>query len=165
MRLIPAFSISLVGAGLLFLGACASSPPPSVEPSPATSASPAIAPAAAPEKPASETSEKTGHGGQGGQVVEVGAYHLELLPIMEGDAVHLDFFLQQGDDHAPIPDAKVVAQVQLPDGTQKTVDFTYADAGKHYTARLEGSPAGEYKVAVLSEIGGEKVNGRFTFSK
>ena len=41
----------------------------------------------------------------------------------------------------------------------------YDAAGKHYTAKLEGAAAGAYQVAVLSDIQGEKVNGRFNFTK
>ena len=62
---------------------------------------------------------------------------------------------------------RVIAKdlVQLPDGSQKTLDFKYDPAEKHYTAKLPGAAAGEYKVAILSDIGGEKVNGRFSFSR
>jgi hypothetical protein len=165
MKLIQTFSISLVSAGLLFLGACANSSKEasSVETTPIANAPPVESPTMA--SPTTADSSKESSEGKGGQVVEVGAYHLELVPEVEADAVHLDLYLQKGDNHEAIADAKVTAQVQLPDGTQKTVDFTYADDEKHYTAKLPGSAAGEYKVAVLSEISGEKVNGRFTFSK
>jgi len=59
---------------------------------------------------------------------------------------------------------KVTAQVQLPDGTPKTINMNYDTEGKHYTVCfLKGN--WEYKVAILSEINGEKVNGRFIFSR
>lgn len=102
------------------------------------------------------------HGGQGGQVIESGPYHLELVTAKESEGVHLDFFLQKGDNHEAIPNAKVTAQVQLPDGNQQTLDFKYDADGKHYTAMLPGVVNGEAKVAILSDINGEKVNGRFT---
>ena len=105
------------------------------------------------------------HGGQGGQVVESGPYHLELVTGKESTGTHIDFSLQKGDNHEPIPNAKVTAQVQLPDASQKTLDMKYSANDKHYTAILPSTTAGEYKIAVLSDINGEKVNGRFSFSR
>jgi len=102
---------------------------------------------------------------QGGQVVESGPYHLELLPIVENQGIHLDFFLQNGDNHQAIPDANVKAQIQPPSGAAQTVDFTYDAAGKHYKAVLPQAEPGEYQVAVQTDINGEKVNGRFSFKK
>lgn len=154
---------------LLVLAGCAgggnqatteSSPAASVESSPI-----ANSPVAA--SPGTETAAASSgsHGGQGGQVIESGLYHLEFLSSAEASGTHLDFFLQKGDSHEAIPDAKVTAQVQLPDGTQQTLDLEYDAAGKHYTVLLPATASGEYKVAVLSDINGEKVNGRFTFTK
>lgn len=164
--------ITFASLGLLFLGACssgsnqASSPSPAAttatEPKPTESASPA---ASSDKMAADKTNSGEKHGGQGGQVVEVGAYHLELVPEKEADVTHLDVYLQKGDNHEAVPNANITAQVQLPDGSQKTLDFKYDPAEKHYTAKLPGAAAGEYKVAVLSDIGGEKVNGRFSFKQ
>ena len=100
---------------------------------------------------------------QGGQVVEVGAYHLELLLGKEENNIHLDFFLQKGDTHEAIPDAKVTAQVQFPDGSQKSYDLAYDAPNQHYATNLPTSASGEYKIAILTDIKGEKVNGRFNF--
>ena len=108
-----------------------------------------------------ETDRKSG----GGMVVESGAYHLELMPEKEGNATHLDLFVQRGDNHETIPNAKVMAQVQLPDGSQKSIPMIYDASGKHYAGKLETVTAGEYKVAVQSEINGEKVNARYTFKQ
>lgn len=105
------------------------------------------------------------HGGQGGQVIESGPYHLELVTGKEATGTHIDFFLQKGDNHEPIANAKVTAQVQLPDGSQKSLDMKYSADDKHYTAILPDTVAGEYKLAVLSDVNGEKVNGRFSFSR
>lgn len=148
--------------GLLFLGACSSSN---------QATSPASSPAAPAEtQPSTITSpvakaDSEKHGGQGGQVIESGSYHLELVPEKEATETHIDFFLQKGDKHEPIPNAKVTAQVQLPDGSQKSLDMQYDAGDKHYTAVLPSAAAGEYKVAVLSDINGEKVNGRFSFKR
>ncbi|MGQ4646457.1 hypothetical protein [Lyngbya aestuarii] len=117
-------------------------------------------------KPSQENAENHDDGhSQGGQVVESGPYHLELLPIVENQGVHLDFFLQNGDDHQAIPDANVKAQIQSPGGESQTVDFTYDAADKHYEAVLPQAEPGEYQVAVQTDINGEKVNGRFSFKK
>lgn len=151
--------------GLLFLGACgggnqatnsagspADSTPVNTRPSTAVS-------------PATKAEPGKNHGGQGGQVVESGSYHLELVTGKETTGTHLDLFLQKGDNHEPIPDAKVTAQVQLPDGTQQSLAMKYEIGEKHYTAMLSSVAAGEYKVAILSDINGEKVNGRFSFKQ
>lgn len=170
MKFTQSVSLTFAAVGLLFLGACASggTPPASTEASPSTSAiaSPATSPEAMSPAMSPEAMAKgSGAGSQGGQVVEAGAYHLELVPEPETDAIHLDFYLQKGDNHEAIADAKVKAQVQLPDGSQKSLDMKYDAEGKHYTVALPGTVAGKYNVAILSDISGEKVNGRFNFTK
>jgi hypothetical protein len=55
--------------------------------------------------------------------------------------------------------------VQLPNGHQKTLKMQYQPTEKHYAALLTETLTGEYQVAILSDIGGEKVNGRFTFKR
>lgn len=102
---------------------------------------------------------------QGGQVVESGKYHLEFVPAPEANGTHIDLFLQRGDNHQAIPNAKVTAQVQMPDGTQKTLPLKYDAKGKHYTALLSSKASGQYQVKINADIKGEKVNGRFTFKK
>lgn len=108
-----------------------------------------------------------GHGGQGGQVIESGSYHLELVVAKESTGTHLDLFVQRGDNHQAISNAKVKvkAQIQMPDGTQKSLPFKYDASGKHYTAILPGTAKGTYKVIVLTEIDGKKANGRFSFNR
>jgi len=83
----------------------------------------------------------------------------------EDNGTHLDFYLQKGGNHEAIPNAKVTAQVQLPDGIQKTLPLTYDAEGKHYAALLAGKAMGQYQVKVTSEIDGEKVDGRFSFNQ
>ncbi|MCY7273315.1 MAG: hypothetical protein LH702_06105 [Phormidesmis sp. CAN_BIN44] len=48
---------------------------------------------------------------------------------------------------------------------QKALDLKYDATDKHYTGILPGAAAGAYKVAILSDIGGEKVNRRFSFAR
>ncbi|MBD2307280.1 hypothetical protein H6G17_17515 [Chroococcidiopsis sp. FACHB-1243] len=102
---------------------------------------------------------------KGGQVVEAGAYHLELVPEKEANGTHLDLYLQRGDNHEAIPNAKVTAQVQSPDGTQKNLSFKYDPSGKHYTTLLPGKATGQYQMKVTADVKGEKVNGRFSFKQ
>jgi hypothetical protein len=165
MQLTKTRIILITSLGLLFLGACSSGNQASN-----TASSPATSPAATqPATTDSATpmakSDSMKADDHGGQVVESGPYHLELVTGKEADGTHIDFFLQKGDNHEAISNAKVTAQVQLPDGSQKTLDMKYDAEGKHYTGLLPGSANGEYKVAILSNIGGEKVNGRFTVTR
>ncbi|AIE72661.1 MULTISPECIES: hypothetical protein [unclassified Synechocystis] len=144
-------------ATVLILNACGNQTPSTdnyVTPTP----TPSIAPTENVEENKTES-----HGGKGGQVIEIGDYHLELLAVKEAGGFHLDFYLQKGVEHNPLPDATVTGKIQLPDGTQQEIDFKYSDQDKHYTAILSTQVAGDYKLAILSDINGEKVNGRFNF--
>ncbi|MBW4494637.1 MAG: hypothetical protein KME26_16425 [Oscillatoria princeps RMCB-10] len=162
MKLVKVSLIVLGSVGLVFLAACGSE-------TPATNADKGGSPATSAATPASsaQPAAKTDHPktSQGGQVIESGPYHLELVPVPENDGTHIDFFLQKGDSHEAIPDAKVTAQVQSPAGEQKTLDLAYDAAGKHYATFLPEKAAGEYKVVILTDIKGEKVNGRFSFKR
>jgi hypothetical protein len=147
--------------GLLSLAACSSGTPTATAPAtptPATTGQPTATPSGSP-------AAGEGVSNKGGMVVESGPYHLELVPEKEGSNTHLDLFLQKGDTHEPILDAKVTAQVQLPDGTQTALDMIYDAPAKHYAAKVAGVAAGEYKVTIQSTIGTEKVNARYTFKQ
>jgi len=165
MKSVKLVAIVLSSAGLLFLGACSSG---GNQASTSTS-SPAASASASPESVASSSSaaheKEHSAGGRKGQVVEVGAYHVELVPEKEAGNTHMDVFLQKGDTHEPVTDASVMAQVKTPDGSQKTVDLKYDKEGKHYTAIVPSAAVGEYQAAVLSDIKGEKVNARFSFKQ
>jgi hypothetical protein len=158
--------VMLVSLGLL-AGGCAGNNQATTETETSPVAeSPTTQPSvsASPDTPVATTADAgttDSHGGQGGQVIETGDYHLELVTAKEADGIHLDLFLQKGDSHEAISDAKVTAQVQSPDGSQQALDMEYDASGEHYTAFLPSSDAGEYNIAVLSDIQGEKVNGRF----
>lgn len=102
---------------------------------------------------------------KGGQVVESGPYHLELVVEKEADRTHLDFYLQRGDNHQTIPNAKITGQIQMPDRTQKALTFTYDQKDQHYTAFLPGKAAGQYQMKITADINGQKVDGRFTFNR
>jgi hypothetical protein len=156
MKSIKSRLIILGTIGLLFLGACSNSnQTANTENSPATSTS-----------STSPIAKTGGHGeSHGGQVVETGIYHLEFVPEKEANGTHLDFYLLKGDNHEAIPNAKVTAQVQLPDGTQKSFNLKYDTEGKHYTALLPVNATGQYQVKVTSDVDGKKLDGRFNFNK
>lgn len=168
LKSLKSLTISPVLIGIIAIASC-SSPTPETKsslPNPiSTPANPSEQTKATAPKNSDKPNENHGKANQGGQVVEVGAYHLELVAINEDGGVHIDLFLQNGSDHSPIPDAKVSAQVQLPNGTKKSLDMPYKADGKHYGALLSETIVGEYKVVILSEIKGEKINGRFAFKR
>jgi hypothetical protein len=164
MKALKFFLISISSLCIVFLGACGSgnqtvSNPPSLATTETTAQSS--------ESHSEGSGSPEGHSkaSKGGQVIESGPYHLEFIPEKEDSGTHLDFYLQKGDTHAAIPNAKVSAQVQLPDGIQQSLDLKYDPDGKHYTVMFSGSATGEYKIAILSDINGEKINGRFSFKQ
>lgn len=161
MKSIKSLLMILGSAILIFLGACGNNNQATSSDSSSTSTNPAQSTDAA-------KTESSGHAAKplkGGQVVESGPYHLEFVPVKENNGTHLDFYLQKGDNHEAIPNAKVTAQVQLPDGTQKTLNLPYDAAGKHYAALLPEKATGQYQVKITSDIGGKKVDGRFSFNQ
>ena len=155
------FAQALLIIGMLTLSACAetATAPDTVAETPA-----AESPAPEAETAAAPTGDHSA-ASQGGQVVESGPYHLELVPVPEADGIHLDLYLQTGDTHEAIADATAIAQVQLPDGTQQALPMEYDAAGEHFFAFLPTQAAGDYRTVIQTDIKGEKVNARFSFSK
>ncbi len=151
------FVQALLITGVLALSACGGSE---------TATAPDTTAAETPvtESPAAQT-ESAAAASKGGQVVESGPYHLELVPAPEADGIHLDLYLQTGDTHEAIADATAIAQVQLPDGTQQALPMEYDAEGEHFFAFLPSQAAGDYKTVIQTDIKGEKVNARFNFSK
>ena len=159
--------IILGSVGLLFLGGCsndnqASNSNSSPAASPVASQPNASSPAASPAATA-----KTEHPKQskGGQVVESGPYHLELLTLKEDTGTHLDVYLQKGDNHEPIPNAKVTAQVQLPNGKQQTLPLKYDAKGKRYAVVFPSKQPGQYPVNMTVNINGLKVESTIIFNQ
>ena len=169
MKSLKSYFIILSGLGMIFLGACNGSDQvakPDTSPAgekPAQSATPS-APAKT-EISATESHSPTEWPPKGGQTVEAGKYHLQFIPEKEEKGTHLDYYFLTDNDHKPILDAKVTGQIQLPDGTQKTLDFKYDTEGKHYTVFLPSQASGQYQVKMTSELKGEKIDGRFTFNQ
>ena len=145
--------------GLIFLGACSNNTAST------STSSPSSSPVEVVQSPSVSSANNQSQASKGGQVIESGVYHLEFIPEVENNGTHLDFYLQKSDNHEAIFNAKVTAQIRLPDGTQKSLSLAYDAGGKHYAALLPEKTSGEYNVAILSDISGEKVNGRFTFKR
>ncbi|BAZ01579.1 hypothetical protein NIES37_55820 [Tolypothrix tenuis PCC 7101] len=161
MNLIKSSLIVLGSISLIFLGACSNN-----QPAANTEKNSATSNAKAQPSAASVAKTEGQHGKtHGGQVVETGAYHLEFVPEKEANKTHLDFYLLKGDNHEAIPDANVTAQVQSPDGKQKTVAFKYDANDQHYTGLLNDTLAGQYQVKINADIKGKKVDGRFNFNR
>lgn len=99
-----------------------------------------------------------------GQVIDLGKYHLEFKPETVKDATHLDISVH-GEKDEIITDAKLTAQIQSPDGSNKTVNIPYNASEKQYTTAFKETAAGEYKVVLQTDIKGEKSNGRFSFKR
>jgi hypothetical protein len=172
MKLLKLSLIIFSSMGLFFLTACNSNnqssnsnTSPAASPEASKSVTPTTETAqSSPATSQAETTETESHGeSHGGQVVETGTYHLEFVPEKESNGTHLDFYLQKGDAHEAIPNAKVAAQVQSPDGKQQSLNLTYDAEGKHYTTLFPGTTTGQYQVKVTADISGENVNGRFSF--
>lgn len=162
MRLLKIGAIALGSAGLLVLGAFNQSDRAT---SYASSSNIKVAKTIVVAKTELVEKASASKNQKGGQVVEAGAYHLELVPEKGEKGTHLDLYLQTGDNHEAVPNAKVTAQVQSPDGTQKNLSFKYDPSGKHYTTLLPGKATGQYQMKVTADIKGEKVNGRFSFKQ
>ncbi|BAY37014.1 hypothetical protein NIES2111_13480 [Nostoc sp. NIES-2111] len=164
MKLLKSSLILIGSVGLLFLGACSNNNQA------ANTGNSPVASTSTNQNPDVSGSPTTktdgGHGAsKGGQVVETGTYHLEFVPEKETNGTHMDLYLLTGDNHETVPNAKVTAQVQLPDGKQTTIPFTYAAKDKHYTALLNEKASGQYQVKVTANIKGEQATGRFNFNR
>jgi len=157
--------VLLVSAGLIFLSACSNSnQTANTNKNTSVTSNPTSGVPTASTSPATKTDSEHG-ASHGGQVVETGTYHLEFVPEKEANATHMDLYLQTGDNHETVPNAKVTAQVQLPDGQQKTIPFTYDAKDKHYTALLNEKTSGQYQVKITVDIKDEKATGRFNFNR
>jgi hypothetical protein len=166
MKLLTSGILILASGGLLLLGSCSKA----AKTSDAASSNPAqttaeTAPAPTASKPMDGMEKSHMAPKKGGQVVESGKYHLELVPEKEGDSTHLDFYILQGEKHETVSNAKVTAEIQAPDGKQKTIPFSYDASGKHYAAALGEKAIGKYQVKIAATIGSEKVDGRFSFDR
>ena len=159
--------IALMIVGLTFLAACGNRTPETKRAtSPETDTKTAADHAADDGHDHTHDGHDHAHEGESNkQTIETDSYHLEFLPIVTTDGVQLDFHLQDEENHQSIHDAEVTAHIEFPDGERKSLKLTYDSADKGYTAFLPAQMTGEYKVAIQTDIKGEKVNGRFQFDR
>ena len=102
---------------------------------------------------------------KGGQVVESDPYHIELVTEPKDDGTQLNLYLLHEAEERVITDAQVTANVQQPDGEQQTVKMVYEPAEEVYTGLLAAKATGQYDLVMQTEIGGEKINSRFSIEK
>lgn len=117
---------------------------------------------------ASAKGNTSGHNdshGKNAQVVESGSYHLEFSTDKKTDGTHIDLYLQKGNNHEAIPNAKVTAEIQMAGGKAKSIPLTYDAKGKHYKAVLSDKVAGHYEVKISADVAGQKAQGNFSFQQ
>jgi hypothetical protein len=165
MKYLSSRIMVVASAGLLLLGGCGKETKTGDSASTNSAPSSETTPAATTTMPAEEMAKSHMAPRKGGQVVESGKYHLELVPEKEGSGTHLDFYLLQGDKHEIMPNAKVTADIQSPDGKLKTIPFNYDASGKHYAAVVSEKTAGQYQVKITATVGAEQIDGRFKFDR
>ncbi|NEU71781.1 hypothetical protein PI95_004080 [Hassallia byssoidea VB512170] len=170
--------VILASTGLLFLGACSGGSQENASTDKTettnTAANTSKTGTAKSGESSQEDDDKKGHSekheegkehSHGGQVVETGKYHLEFVAEKEDKGTHLDLYLETGDKHETVPNAKVTADIQSPDGKQTTIPLTYDAEGKYYKGEISNKATGPYQVRINAEVGGEKLNGRFSFNQ
>lgn len=159
MKSLKSNLIILGSVGLLFLVACNKGDQASD-----TNSSPASSPVAS--QPASSApAADPGKATQGGQVVKSGAYHLEFVTEKEATGTHLDLYLQKGDKKEPVPNAKVTAQVQLPNRKQQTLPLKYDAKAKRYAVVFPTKQPGQYAVNMTAIINRVKVDSTIVFDQ
>jgi len=158
MKSLKSNLIILGSVGLLFLVACnkgaqASDTNSSRASSPVASQPASSAPAAAPGKLIIWN------------VMEVGGYHSEFGTQKKANGTHLVLFLRKKDTKEPVPNAKVTAQVYLPNGKQQTLPLKYDAKGKYYAVVFPSKQPGQYPVNMTVIINRLKVDSTFVFNQ
>jgi hypothetical protein len=164
MKSLKLATVILGSIGLIFVGACSNQDTNSND-SAANKPETETVAQKTPIQTEPVTEKKEDKHGRGGQIIETGEYHLEFVAAPSDKGTNIDFFLEKGEKHETVSDANITAQVQLPNGEQKTIPIKYEASENHYHGTISEKVAGEYKVAVISEVNGEKVNGRFNFKR
>ncbi len=121
MKRVKILSICFSIAGLLLLGACSQGEPTTDKNNTSTvTASPNSQPTTT-----TTSEQKSNTNSNNSNVVESQGIHLEFVAEKSTKDTHLDVFVQKSDNHDSIPNAKVVVQVQTPDGKQQSLDLKY----------------------------------------
>ena len=101
-----------------------------------------------------------GRAAHGGQLVEVNQYQFEFVLENAQTAPHIDMYVIDPKDKA-VTTAKIQLRVTAPDGKKLVIPLKYEE--NHYTAQLGSKAKGDYNVVVLSTVGKQKLNSRFSF--
>ena len=158
MKSLKSNLIILGSVGLLFLVACNKGAQASY-----TKSSPASSPV--PSQPASSAPAAASGKASLGSVVEYGGYRFEFGSEKKATGTHLYLNLQKKDKEESVPNAKVTAQVELPNGKQQTLPLKYDAKGKHYAVVFPSKQPGQYPVNMTAIINGVKVDSTIIFDQ
>lgn len=110
-----------------------------------------------------EGEQKHSHDSKDGQVLILDGYQLKFIAERDTDESHLHLYVERGNNHESVPDAVVQAQVQAPDGKEKTLEFKYDEKEKGYVAVVNNLSDGKHQIKFLVNVQGKNINGRFQF--
>jgi len=147
MKSLKSNLIILGSVGLLFLVACNKGAQASH-----TNSSPASSPV--PSQPASSALAAAPATATSRGFVNYGGYHFECLTEKKATGTHLYVNLQKENKKEPVPNAKVTAQVQLPNGKQQTLPLKYDAKSKYYAVVFPSKQPGKYPVKITTDING-----------
>jgi hypothetical protein len=158
MKSLKSNLIILGSVGLLFLGACNKGAQASY-----TKSSPASPPVQS--QPASSAPPPGSRGVDLNSDMDFGGYHFEFGSEKKATGTLLYLYLQKKDKKEPVPNAKVMAQVQLPNGKQQTLPLNYDAKGKRYAVVFPSKQPGQYPVNMTVNINGLKVESTIIFNQ
>ena len=159
MKSLKSNLIILGSIGLLFLVACNKGAQASD-----TNSSPASSPVAS--QPASSAPAPASANASVGSVMEVEGYRFEFGSEKKATGTHLYLYLHKKDKKEPVPNAKVTAQVQLPNRKQQTLPLKYDAKSKYYAVVFPSKQPGKYPVKITTDINGVNlINYNFVFNQ
>jgi hypothetical protein len=158
MKSLKSNLIILGSVGLLFLVACNKGAQASD-----TNSSRASSPVAS--QPASSAPAPASINVSVGSVLEAEGYRFEFGSEKKATGTHLYLYLHKKDKKEPVPNAKVMAQVQLPNGKQQTLPLNYDAKGKRYAVVFPSKQPGQYPVNMTAIINGLKVDSTIIFDQ
>jgi len=159
MKSLKSNLIILGSVGLLFLVACNKGAQASDTNSSRASSPVASQPASSAPAPASANVTPRGF-------VTYGGYRFECLTEKKATGTHLYVYLQKENKKEPVPNAKVTAQVQLPNGKQQTLPLKYDAKSKYYAVVFPSKQPGKYPVKITTDINGVNlINYNFVFNQ
>ena len=147
MKSLKSNLIILGTVGLLFLVACNKGAQASY-----TNSRPASSPVDS--QPASSAPAPASAGGGLNSGLEYGGYNFEFGSEKKATGTHLKVYLQKENTKEPVPNAKVTAHVQLPNGKQQTLPLKYDAKSKYYAVVFPSKQPGQYPVKITTDING-----------